>query len=183
MRLAVLADAVGEGLQPPILGLADLAATGLDDALVLLDKRIHLLRADIRTRQEYVFIKRHCGPSFWHCATHVPARSPSSPVKGPIGDIEGGDTGRRVHETLHGHRAGNPTGKAIPSVQPPAGANASDPIREAGRKRKPGTLSQAEGVPLSPVLRAEQTPFAPRDDAFPPAGCYRSTGKDVSGPE
>ena len=43
MRLAVLLDAVGEGLDAPHLGLVDLAAVLLDDALVLVDHRFDLL--------------------------------------------------------------------------------------------------------------------------------------------
>ena len=42
--LAVLVDAVGEGLQAPVLDPADGPAIGGDDALVLFDKRIDLLR-------------------------------------------------------------------------------------------------------------------------------------------
>ena len=62
MRLAVLLDAVGEGLHAPHLGLVDLAAVLLDDALVLVDHRFDLLRRDVLAGHEHVLVERHNGP-------------------------------------------------------------------------------------------------------------------------
>ena len=67
VRLAVLADAVGEGLHPPIFGLGDLPAHLLDDAFVLRGERFDLLRAGVLAREVDVFVERHglrC-LSFW----------------------------------------------------------------------------------------------------------------------
>ena len=62
MRLAVLLDAVGEGLDAPHLGLLDLAAVLLDDALVLVDHRLDLLGRHVLASHEDVFVERHIGP-------------------------------------------------------------------------------------------------------------------------
>ncbi len=59
MRLAVLLDAVGEGLQAPVFGTPDLAAICFDDALVLLKETIDLLCGHILPGKEHVFIKSH----------------------------------------------------------------------------------------------------------------------------
>ena len=75
VRLAVLLDAVGEGLQAPRLDLGDLAAGALDDALELLDKRLDLLGRHILSRHEYVFVQRHLMP-FLVFAGAKPRRSP-----------------------------------------------------------------------------------------------------------
>jgi hypothetical protein len=52
VRLAVLLDLEGDGLEAPILGLADLASTFLDDLGVFLRQRLDLRLADILARQE-----------------------------------------------------------------------------------------------------------------------------------
>ena len=59
MRLAVLLDAVGEGLQAPVLDPTDLAAVRFEDALVLLDEGFDLLGRNVLPRKEYVFVKCH----------------------------------------------------------------------------------------------------------------------------
>ncbi|VTZ65705.1 conserved hypothetical protein [Sinorhizobium medicae] len=62
--LAVLLDAIGEGLQAPVLDAANFAAVRFDHTLVLLDETVDLLRRDILPSEEYVFIKSHCGLPF-----------------------------------------------------------------------------------------------------------------------
>ena len=62
VSLAVLLDPVGEGLHAPHLGLLDLATVLLDDALVLVDHRLDLLRRHVLASQEDVFVERHSGP-------------------------------------------------------------------------------------------------------------------------
>ena len=59
MRLAVLADAVGEGLQAPILVLGDLAAQLPDDPGQLRGQFLNLLRAQVLARKVDVFVQRH----------------------------------------------------------------------------------------------------------------------------
>jgi hypothetical protein len=59
MRLAVLVDPVGKAFQPPIFGLADRTAAGLDDALELVDKLIDALSRHVLPGQENVFVKCH----------------------------------------------------------------------------------------------------------------------------
>ncbi|KGF69255.1 hypothetical protein LL06_12310 [Hoeflea sp. BAL378] len=59
MRLAVLVDTVGEGLQPPVLNTPDFAAIRFDHALVLFYKAFDLLAGDILPGKEYMFIQSH----------------------------------------------------------------------------------------------------------------------------
>ena len=59
VRLAVLAQPVGERLDAPLLGLGDLAAHLLDDADELGGQFLDLLRADVLARKEDVFVERH----------------------------------------------------------------------------------------------------------------------------
>jgi hypothetical protein len=61
MRLAVLLDAEGEGLDAPVLRLGDLAAAGGDEALELLGQGIDLRVRCILARQEYVLVESHVG--------------------------------------------------------------------------------------------------------------------------
>jgi RluA family pseudouridine synthase len=61
MRLAVLLDAEGEGLDAPVLRLGDLAATGGDEALELLGQGIDLRVRCILASQEYVLVESHVG--------------------------------------------------------------------------------------------------------------------------
>ena len=56
VRLAVLADAIVEGLHPPIFGLSDLAARLGDDAGQLRGQFLDLLRAQILARKIDVFV-------------------------------------------------------------------------------------------------------------------------------
>src|SRR5262249_14490194 len=77
MGLAVLAQAVGQRLDAPLLGLGDLAAHLLDDAFELRGQFLDLLRARVWARQENLFVERHAD-AFPLSAMLLPARSPSS---------------------------------------------------------------------------------------------------------
>jgi hypothetical protein len=59
MRLAVLVDAVGEGLQAPVFNAPDFAAISFDHTLVLFYEGFDLLAGDILPGKEYMFIKSH----------------------------------------------------------------------------------------------------------------------------
>src|SRR4029077_2827203 len=95
MRLAVLLDAEGEALEPPIFGLADGPAATFDDRAVLLHQAFDLLRGDVLARQEHMLIKRHglAFPSFWlrRVASHGPWKE--RPKKTTLGS---GDRGARL---------------------------------------------------------------------------------------
>ena len=128
MRLAVLLDAVGEGLHAPHLGLVDAAAVLLDDALVLVDHSLDLLRGDILASHEDMLIERHNGPF--------------SGFEGQASALDEECLGRFAHpigakpfeparperlskaETRDDGAQKTPMRQAAPSVQPPAGANA-----------------------------------------------------------
>ena len=56
MRLAILAQAIGERLHAPLFDLGDLAAHLFDDALELGGQFFDLLRAGVLARQEDVFV-------------------------------------------------------------------------------------------------------------------------------
>src|SRR5699024_7816768 len=60
VRLAVLVDAVGEGLQSPVLDPAYGAAMRFDHTLVLFYKSFDLLRRQILAGKKHMFIKSHC---------------------------------------------------------------------------------------------------------------------------
>ncbi|MNR46282.1 hypothetical protein D3C85_1652280 [compost metagenome] len=64
VRLAVLLDAVGEGLQAPVLDPADLAAVCFDHALVLFDESVDLLGGHVLAGQEYMFVESHVALPF-----------------------------------------------------------------------------------------------------------------------
>ena len=57
--LAVLVDAIGQGLQTPVLDLRDLAAASFQNATQVFDQLIDLLVRDILTRKEDVLVKSH----------------------------------------------------------------------------------------------------------------------------
>ena len=59
MRLAVLFDAIGEGLHAPIFALGDAAAVGRDDILELIGQGIQLLSGEVLTRKIDMLVKRH----------------------------------------------------------------------------------------------------------------------------
>ena len=59
VRLAILADAVGEGLHAPVFFLLDRTLTGLDHTLVLGDHFFDLLRGHVLTREKNMLVKRH----------------------------------------------------------------------------------------------------------------------------
>src|SRR5581483_7807222 len=73
--LAVLLDLEGDGLETPILGLADFAAAFLDDLGVFLRQRLDLGLADVLARQEHVLVERHC-VAFPSVCMSDPAQSP-----------------------------------------------------------------------------------------------------------
>ena len=59
MRLAVLSQPIGKGLQAPLLRLSDLASYLLDHSFELRRELFDLLRAGVLARQEDVFVERH----------------------------------------------------------------------------------------------------------------------------
>src|SRR5262249_34942932 len=59
MRLAILLDAEGEALEPPIFGLADDSAAALDDVAKVLYQAFDLLCGDVLASQEHMLIKWH----------------------------------------------------------------------------------------------------------------------------
>ncbi len=59
MRFAVLANAICEGLQPPIFVLCDLTTHLPDDSGQLRGQFLDLLRAQVLARKVDVFIQRH----------------------------------------------------------------------------------------------------------------------------
>ena len=59
VRLAVLLDPVGEGLDAPVFDLFDLAAGGGDDPFILLGQRFHLLGGYVLTSKIDVLVKSH----------------------------------------------------------------------------------------------------------------------------
>src|SRR6516162_10750836 len=93
MRLAVLADAIGKGLDAPIFHLCDVATHLLDDALVTGRQFIDLLLRQILPRQIDVLVQCHANASPWL------RRSGAKPLV-PFGKgskaQEGGNTGRRT---------------------------------------------------------------------------------------
>jgi hypothetical protein len=64
IRLAVLLDPVGEGLQAPVLDPANLAAACRDDALETFNELIDLLLRQILPGKKYMFVKSHFLPFF-----------------------------------------------------------------------------------------------------------------------
>ena len=64
VSLAVLLDAVGEGLQAPVLDPADLAAVRFDHTLVLFDESVDLLGGHVLAGQEYMFVESHVALPF-----------------------------------------------------------------------------------------------------------------------
>jgi hypothetical protein len=64
MRLAVLLDAVCEGLEAPVFYAPDFAAICFEDTLVLFYEGINLLCGHILSSKEYVFIKSHVSFAF-----------------------------------------------------------------------------------------------------------------------
>jgi len=59
MRLAVLRDAVGEGLEAPGFGLDDLPAIVGENLGSVFRERIHLGLGQILTRKENMLVERH----------------------------------------------------------------------------------------------------------------------------
>src|SRR5690606_2094923 len=74
ISLAVFLHAVGQGLQSPVLNPADLAAILFDNALVLFNERIDLLRRDVLPSKNHMFIKSQCSLPFFSFASVRPRR-------------------------------------------------------------------------------------------------------------
>src|ERR1700734_482675 len=77
MRLAVLAQPVGQGFHAPVFVFGDGPAETLDDALQLRGQFLDLLRAGVLARKIDVLIERHECPFLLPSLTSAP--SPSSP--------------------------------------------------------------------------------------------------------
>src|SRR5262249_47443884 len=139
---AVLAQAVGERFDAPLLELADLAAHLLDDAFELGGEFFDLLRAHVLAREEDVFIEWHGMPFPPSIMLH-PARSPSSPF------------GKGSKAQKAGTRDAGPSGPAAsllagrPSVQLPAGIERRRVYRGFRQKGK----ADAAGCPAAGLVR------------------------------
>src|SRR5680860_1150818 len=92
MRLAIFLDAVGEGLEAPIFGLADLAALLLEQGAEGLHHGFDLLLRDVLARQEHVFVERHEVPFLLLCSGAKP-RMGALEGKAQEKTRESGDTG------------------------------------------------------------------------------------------
>ena len=87
MRLAVLLDPVGERLDAPVLGLADLPAVLRQELLVPLRHGLHLLGGDVLTDEIYVLVESHCVPfsSCHQCGGCRAGAEPFEPGERPDG--------------------------------------------------------------------------------------------------
>src|SRR5256885_8389856 len=95
MRFAVLANAIRQGLDAPVLALRYLAAHLLEDGLVLVGQFVDLLRAEILARKEDVFVQRH-GLSFLSSRSVVRRQASSSLGKARTPEMrEHGTAGHR----------------------------------------------------------------------------------------
>ena len=103
VRFAVLADAVGEGLQAPIFVLGDFAAHLPDDTGQLGGQFLDLLRAQILARKVDVFVQRHeCLSLRFKSSVLDPGAKPLEPFGERLECSEGGSTGRRANVALTG---------------------------------------------------------------------------------
>ena len=126
--LPVLVDPVGEGLQSPVLDLADRSAIRFDDTLVVLYKGVDLLLGQILPGKKHMFVKSHCSLAFLRFSPGSRRLKPLRPLltrpfdrrragkKGACRDGRERRHGRRKTLWLHSGRS-----FARPSVQPPAG--------------------------------------------------------------
>src|SRR5581483_8715776 len=143
MRLAVLAQAVGERFDAPRFSLGDGAAEALDDALELRGQFLDLLRAGVLARKIDVFVERHGCPFL---KSHsAPRRHAPRALRERLECSDGGDTGRRTIKAL-------PRRRTRPSVQPPAGVERKPEIyarsaeRQAGRGQVAVRLRRLSGL-------------------------------------
>src|SRR6185503_15097274 len=96
VRFAVLADAIGEGLQAPIFVLGDFAAHLPDDSGQLGGQFFDLLRAQILARKVDVFVQRHeCLSLRFKSSVLDPGAKPLEPFGERLECSEGESTGRR----------------------------------------------------------------------------------------
>src|SRR6516162_5744304 len=141
MRLAVLAQTVGEGLHAPLLGLGELAAHLLDDGLELGGQFFNLLRAGVLAREEDVFVERH--PMPFPCSLLQPGAKPFEPFRERLECSEGGNTGRRTI---------SPAARHWPSSRPfssQPGSSGSAGYTESPRKGK--AVWNGAGAPAAPA--------------------------------
>ena len=138
MRLAVLAQPIGQRFHAPIFGLGDGAAHSFDDALQMCRQFLHLLRAGVLARKVDVLVERHRCP-FLRCR-RSPRREAPRTLRERLECSEGGNTGRRTGKVLPG-----PDGCGTrPSVQPPAGVERKN--RPYTRPAQKGKADQATAV-------------------------------------
>ena len=97
VRLAVLPDAVGEGLQPPIFVFGDLATHLSNDTGQLGGQFFDLLRAQVLARKVDVFVQRHeCLSLLFKSSVLDPGAKPLEPFGERLECSEGRSTGRRA---------------------------------------------------------------------------------------
>src|SRR5690606_6552674 len=118
MGLAALLNLVGEGLEPPVLGLPDLTAAILDDLAELIDHRLYLLRRDLLARQENMLVK-------WHedfCLSSQVVHSGAEPLLRPVQTAnQRYERPQRRHQRAETPAARDPTPTHAPgpSARPP----------------------------------------------------------------
>src|SRR5262245_51072346 len=111
MGLAVLAQAIAERFDAPVLGIGHGAAHLLNDGLELLRKLIDLRRRHVLTRKVHMLIKRHeCAFLFESCRSRRQATRAFRKAR----TLEMREHGTPGSKAL-------PRGRAQPSVQLPAG--------------------------------------------------------------
>jgi hypothetical protein len=70
VSLAVLLDAVAEGLEAPVFDAPDFTAVSFDHTLVLFYESVDLLSGNILPGKEYMFIKSHDSFAFLAFESH-----------------------------------------------------------------------------------------------------------------
>src|SRR5262249_50582081 len=146
MRLAVLAQTVGEGLHAPLLGLGDLATHLFDDGLELGGQCFDLLRAGVLAREEDVFVEWH--PMPFPCSL-LPRREALRALSGKARMLR-----RREHGTPD-HRPCRSALTKQPSVQFPAGIERKRGLYGVPTKRQGGSWPRrARGQPSARLDRA-----------------------------
>src|SRR4051812_1779113 len=111
--LAVLLDAVAEGLEAPIFVLGHLAAALGQDFGERVGQFLDLLGRNVLAGEIDMLVEGHEAPSFWFNTASL-ARSPSEARKGDKAVLQ------RAGTREAGHLPYLPSGNGKPSVQPPA---------------------------------------------------------------